>query len=415
MQLPTYSMGCGDRFGFEAEAQLAAFIYAEAEGLDIAPVWNKSNREHQIIGTGPDAVRAEADAAVKACGWKKPYFVDADHIGLKTVDGFIPASDFFTLDVADFTGKPATAEDIAAFVERQSLFCGMLRIPGVEELFEITPARIEGIARKYLRAVQEAGKIYRRIAEAKGADAFVTEVSMDETDQPQTPLELFFILAAIADERIPVQTIAPKFTGRFNKGVDYAGPVVRFEQEFNDDLAAIAFAVREFGLPANLKLSVHSGSDKFSLYDPMRKALRRHKAGVHLKTAGTTWLEEVAGLALAGGGALRLAREIYAAALDRFDEMCKPYAAVIEIDRARLPTAAEVNKWTGKELAAALRHDPGSYAFNPHVRQLVHVGYKVAAEMGEPFRKALAANRQLIAPLVTENLFEKHMKPLFLG
>ena len=81
------------------------------------------------------------------------------------------------------------------------------------------------------------------------------------------------ILAALADEAIPVQTIAPKFTGRFNKGVDYVGKVEGFEQEFTQDLAVLAFAVKQYGLPKALKLSVHSGSDKFSLYGPIRRRL----------------------------------------------------------------------------------------------------------------------------------------------
>ncbi len=127
---------------------------------------------------------------------------------------------------------------------------------------------MERIAGKYLFAVQDAGKIYRHIAKAKGEGKFITEVSMDETDSPQTPPELLIILAAIADEKIPLQTIAPKFTGRFNKGVDYVGDVAQFEREFNEDLAVIAHAVLRYGLPENLKLSVHSGSDKFSIYPP---------------------------------------------------------------------------------------------------------------------------------------------------
>ncbi len=97
---------------------------------------------------------------------------------------------------------------------------------------------------------------------------------MDETDTPQTPQELLLILTVLADEGVPVQTIAPKFTGRFNKGVDYVGDVAQFENEFRDDLAVIAYAVKKFRLPANLKLSVHSGSDKFSLYAPMQPRAR---------------------------------------------------------------------------------------------------------------------------------------------
>ena len=140
---------------------------------------------------------------------------------------------------------------------------------------------MERIAGKYLLAVQEAGKIYRHIAQMKGEGKFITEVSMDETDSPQTPPELLVILAALADEGIPIQTIAPKFTGRFNKGVDYVGNVGQFEKEFNDDLAVIAFAVKQYGLPGTLKLSVHSGSDKFSIYatDPPRPGpVRRRPA-----------------------------------------------------------------------------------------------------------------------------------------
>ena len=163
---------------------------------------------------------------------------------------------------------------------------------------------------------------------------------MDETDSPQTPSELLVILAALADEGIPVQTIAPKFTGRFNKGVDYVGDVAQFEREFNEDLAVVAYAVKQYGLPANLKLSVHSGSDKFSLYAPIRRALARFGAGLHLKTAGTTWLEELIGLAEAGGSGLALAKEIYAEALDHVEELCAPYATVIDIDSQRLPSAA---------------------------------------------------------------------------
>jgi hypothetical protein len=124
---------------------------------------------------------------------------------------------------------------------------------------------------------------------------------MDETDYPQTPVELLIILAAIADEKIPIQTIAPKFTGRFNKGVDYVGDVVQFTREFNEDLAAIAFAITTYGLPENLKLSVHSGSDKFSIYKAIHDAVKKFDAGVHLKTAGTTWLEEYCQRGLFGG------------------------------------------------------------------------------------------------------------------
>lgn len=411
--LSKYSMGVGDRFARQGRAQLAAFVQARALGLDVTPVWNKSHREHQIVGSHPASVREEADAAIRALGWSGPYHVDADHINLKNVDVFIASSDFFTIDIADFVGQAIPEAAVQEFVTRHRRFATAQVIPGIDRPLPISNEVIAGIANQYLRAVQEAGAIYRHIEAAKGRGCFITELSIDETSKPQTPVELFFVLAAVADEGIPVQTIAPKFTGRFNKGVDYDGDVSNFEREFNEDLAVIAFAVREFGLPDNLKISVHSGSDKFSIYGPIARALRRHDAGLHLKTAGTTWLEEVAGLASAGGDALDLAKEIYAKAYDRIDELCKPYGAVIAIDRARLPAPSAVRGWSGSEYAAALRHDQACPAYNPHLRQLLHVGYKVAAEMGAEYLRALDANEGVIGALVTENLFEKHIRPVF--
>jgi hypothetical protein len=363
----------------------------------------------------PGDVRKESDAAVKALGWKNPYFVDADHISLKNVDGFIAASDFFTLDVADFTGKAADDKSINTFVEKHGRYARKLDIPGTGETFDITKETLEKIARKYLLAIQEAGKIYRKVESVKGKDNFVTEVSMDETDSPQTPVELFFILAAISDEKIPAQTIAPKFTGRFNKGVDYVGDIAQFEKEFNQDLAVIAFAVKEFGLPKNLKLSVHSGSDKFSIYAPIRKALAKHNAGLHIKTAGTTWLEEVIGLAQAGGEGLEIAKQIYINALERFDELCGPYATVIDIKKDKLPSVEEVKKWNSAKFAETLRHNQSCANYNPNFRQLIHVGYKVAVEMGERYYKALEEYEEIIADNVSENVFDRHLKPVFLG
>jgi len=412
--LGKYSFGMGDRFAYQARAQLRACIKAAEQGVEVIPVWNKSNREHMTIGSEPSGVRSAADAAVRELKWKKPYHVDADHIRLETVDRFIPNSDFFTIDVADFIGRPAGDLAVKSFVDRHGELVGRMEIPGLEEPLEISRADVGRTAGQYLFAVQEAGRIYRHIEKTKGA-SFITEISMDETDRPQTPPDLLVILAAIADERIPVQTVAPKFTGRFNKGVDYVGDVAQFEKEFNADLAVIAVAVEKYRLPANLKLSVHSGSDKFSLYAPIRRALERTHAGLHIKTAGTTWLEELIGLAEAGGTGLGLAKEIYAEALAHLGELCAPYAAVIDIDGRKLPSKETVNGWNSEQFVSALRHDPECKDFNPHVRQLLHVGYKIAAKLGERYLKLLKECELVIAKDVTENLYDRHLKPLFIG
>lgn len=413
MQLEKYSIGIGDRFGKQGAAQLRALVKAAEVGIDVTPVWNKSHREHTIVGSAPGDVRAEADAAVRALDWDSAYHVDADHIGLANVDLFMQASDFFTLDVADAINRETDASDVRAFIDKYSRYEGELKVPGIDRPFDVSGELIEFAAQTYLGAVREAGRICRRIEAVKGAGNFITEVSMDETQRPQTPVEMLFILAAIADEAIPAQTVAPKFSGRFNKGVDYVGPIEQFAEEFADDVAVIDFAVHEFGLPENLKLSVHSGSDKFSLYGPIRDILHRTGAGLHLKTSGTTWLEELIGLAAAEGGGIELVKDLYRQALARSDELCGPYASVIDIRPDALPAADAVSGWRGNELVDALRHDPACPRFNPDLRQLLHVAYKIAAEMGERYLGALDEFEAMVAANVTANIFERHVKPLF--
>ena len=378
MRIGKYSFGVGDRFAHEGINQLKALIEAEQKfGVHFVPVWNKSNREHQIIGTEPADTRAEADAAVKALDYQGQYFVDADHINLNNVDRFIDASDFFTIDVADYIGKTGSIQE------------------------------------RFLPAIREAGKIYRHIARKKGADRFVTEVSMDEVDIAQSPEELRFILQELAREEIPVQTIAPKFTGRFNKGVDYRGDLELFEQEFEQDLLVIDEAVKAYGLPDNLKLSIHSGSDKFSIYPVMGRLIRKYDKGIHIKTAGTTWLEEIIGLAVADPQALMLAKRIYAGALERMEELTVPYATVIDVDVDALPSAQEVGTWDADTFARTLRHNPSDPLYNPSFRQLIHVSYKIAAELADEFLPALEKHTDVIGREITENLCERHIRRLF--
>jgi hypothetical protein len=410
-----YSMGVGDRFGLEGVAQLRAFQAAKDHGVAITPVWNKSNREHSLIGTRPEDVRAEADAAVKSCGWSGPYFVDADHIGLHTVDKFLGASDFFTIDVADSIGKSASDASIATYVAEMQRFSGALRIPGVAEPVSVSPASLQEIASKYLFAVEEAGRVYRHIAQQKGEGNFVTEVSFDEANSPQTPAELFFILAAAARERIPVATVAPKFTGDFLKGIDYVGDIQRFTREFAEDLAVLEFAKATFGLPPSLKLSIHSGSDKFSLYPIMHAAIKKADSGIHLKTAGTTWLEEVIGLAAAGGEGLAFVKALYREAYGRYAEMAKPYLTVIAIDRQALPTPEQVDLWSAQEYVETLEHNQACKRFNIHFRQMVHISFRVAAEKQPQYLALLKSNRNSIESHVSNNILKRHIEPLFVG
>jgi hypothetical protein len=412
---PKYTFGVGDRFANGAHAQLAAFVAAKKLGIDITPVWNKSNREHNIIGSEPIQTREAADKAVADLGWTGEYLLDADHINLSTVDRFVAPCDFFTLDVADDIGTAADPSDVVAFIEHHPELIGTVAIEGIEEPFQITREDVEKTANQFLKATQKAAAIYQHILAAKGGtDNFVTEVSMDETDSPQTPPEMLIILAAIADQNVPIQTIAPKFTGRFNKGVDYVGEPAQFEKEFNDDLAVITHAVKTYGLPGSLKLSVHSGSDKFSIYPIIKRAIQRTGAGLHIKTAGTNWLEEIIGLAEAGGDGLALAKLIYTKALEKKEALCEPYATVIDISDAKLPSAEEVNGWTSGQFTSALRHDQSNPGYNADLRQLLHVGFKIAAQMGDTYIQALKNDTEVVAKNVTGNLLDRHIKPLFL-
>jgi hypothetical protein len=414
MKLKKYSFGIGDRFAHEGVAQLQAIIDAKNIGIDITPVWNKSNREHDIIHSEPIQVRNEADEAVKKLNWQNDYFVDADHINLNNVDRFIDVSDFFTLDVADYINKPSTQNEIEEFIQLNKKYLGNLHIPGIKQIFKVDEKLLTKIADKFLFAIKVAKRIYQYIKERKNSDEFIAEVSMDEVNEAQTPVELFFILSGLAHLKLPLQTIAPKFTGRFNKGVDYVGDLDKFALEFEQDILVIKFAAQEFGLPQNLKLSVHSGSDKFSIYPIMGSLIKQYDCGIHVKTAGTTWLEEVIGLALAGGEALDLAKNIYQQAYSRRKELCAPYAAVIDIDETELPKPSEVNNWNSEQFVNALRHIPNHTQYNPSMRQLIHVGYKIAAEFGNIYINMLEKYSKIIGTQVTENIFERHIKRLFI-
>lgn len=411
--LPRLSFGVGDRFAHQAGAQLAAFEALAAEGTVVAPVWNKSHREHTFVGSRPESVRRAAAAAVAARGWAHPWFVDADHVRLDTVEGYAASCDYFTLDVADAIGRPAAPADVAAFLARHPELTRPVEVAGVSGVLALSPESAAAIAGAYLVAARRAGEILARLRGARGSAAFVTEVSMDETDAPQTPPELLVILALLADAGVRPDTIAPKFTGRFNKGVDYVGDLAVFEREFSDDVAVLAHAAAAYGLPSGLKLSVHSGSDKFSLYPVIRRVLGHSGAGVHVKTAGTTWLEELIGLAEAGGDGLELVRGIYAEALGHVDELCAPYAAVIDVRRDRLPSAATLAAWSGPRLAAAIRHVPDDPAFSPDVRQLLHVSFKLAAKREPRYGELLDRHADVVGRHVTANLLERHLRPLF--
>ena len=193
------------------------------------------------------------------------------------------------------------------------------------------------------------------------------------------------------------------------------GDLAQFNRELFADFSILKYATEIFDLPKNIKLSIHSGSDKFSLYPIIHEGLKKFDAGVHIKTAGTTWLEELIGLAEAGGEGLAIAKEIYQTAHKKCEELCVPYASVVDIDSNKLPAPDEVNEWDGEKYAQTLRHDQSNPNYNQNFRQLLHVGYKIAAGMGDRYYNALKVNKEIIAKNVEANLLERHLLPLFLN
>ncbi|MBT4758368.1 MAG: hypothetical protein HOO08_08270 [Opitutae bacterium] len=412
-KLPRFTFGMGDRFGHQGEAQLQAVLDGRAQGLELAPVWNKSKREHTLIGTQPQSLRDEADAAVQALGYDGAYFVDADHINFETVDDFLACSDFFTLDVAEELGKPPASAETAADYEAALLKLGTLALDGLSEPLVYDAATASELVNCYGGAVEAAKKLFDKISAQKDAGSFAVEVSMDETDNPQGPKELLGILCMLAVEGVPAQTIAPKFSGRFNKGVDYVGDLVQFRAEFEADLIVLRYAVEALGLPDSLKLSVHSGSDKFSLYPIIRELVAKHAAGLHIKTAGTTWLEEVIGLAEAGGAALDFVKALYAEALDHVDELTAPYATVLDINPAELPSAEQSAQWTSEQFVRMVAHEQDEPLFNSSLRQFFHVAFKLAAQTGDEYLDLLKEHAEVVNRRVYDNLYNKHILKIF--
>ena len=173
LTLEKYTIGVGDRFAHQASAQLRACMLAAEAGAAVAPVWNKSNREHTFIGSEPASVLAAAREAVEKLGWKGGWHVDADHIRIDTVDRFLRDSDFFTIDVADAIGQAAPPDAVEDFLSTHPELIGARHDSGYRRSpSEQTRAGIEAIAGKYLLAVQEAGGSIATLHETKGEGNF---------------------------------------------------------------------------------------------------------------------------------------------------------------------------------------------------------------------------------------------------
>jgi tagaturonate epimerase len=277
------SFGFGDRLGLATPGHIAS-----VRGTKFAPIFaQQSVRENARTGRTPQQVMEDARRAVEAAQWDASWGADADH--LKTVDDLSPFVEagytFFTVDPGEYVDNAADTDPLellerkiagtnwdelsALYLDRNDV-----QVWGKFEAESLMRATV-----KYGKAIQHAVSMFNHLSQLK--DAFDFEVSVDETDSPTTPLEHFYIASELVRQGVRFTSLAPRFIGRFEKGVDYIGDLDALDIELAKHAAVTAY----FGA---YKLSLHSGSDKFSVYPLVVK----HWADrIHVKTAGTSYLE----------------------------------------------------------------------------------------------------------------------------
>ena len=371
------SVGLGDRTGLATPGHVRAL---RSTGSTLAPIFaQQSIREMERTGRGPGEVMADATWALLEAGWDQPFGADADH--LKTtehIDRCLPHGyTFFTIDPGDHIGSPVPWERLGDTPRDLVARLGRPLDLGDREL-RPTEAELLEAAATYGAAAAHVAELYEHLRECAPAGGFELEVSVDETDSRTTHAQHVFIADALTRLGVEWISLAPRFVGAFEKGVDYIGDVGALA----DDLAVHAAIARRLG---PYKLSVHSGSDKFSAYSAIAEAT----SGVlHLKTAGTSYLEALRAVALHDEPLLR---RIYAFALERFAE-----------DRATYHLSAG---------------EPGAGATpdldDPAARQVLHVtfGSVLASELGHELRSRLESDLREPYAVALEHHLGRHVRP----
>ena len=376
------SFGFGDRLGLATPGHIAA-----VKGTKFAPIFaQQSVRENARTGRTPQQVLDDAKRAVDAAKWDSAWGADADH--LKTVDdlpSFVDAGyTFFTVDPGDHVDNAADMDSIEVLRQKvASLNWDELSALYLNQNGEQVWGRFEAESLmratvKYGRAIQHAVSMFKRLSEL--TDAFDFEVSVDETDSPTTPLEHFFIANELSRKGVKFTSLAPRFIGRFEKGVDYIGDL----NALNVELSKHAAVTAHFGM---YKLSLHSGSDKFSVYPLIAKHWGER---IHVKTAGTSYLEALRALAVTEPN---LFERIWALGLERYPT-----------DRATYHVSAEIEK-APAEISPALLDDF-------HAREILHVTFGSAlAQFGVELKAALAKHDGTYFDGLKKH-FDKHLSLL---
>lgn len=383
------SFGFGDRLGLATPGHIAA-----VRGTKFAPIFaQQSVRENTRTGRTPQQVMDDAKRAVESAKWDLPWGADADH--LKTVDDLPPFVEagytFFTVDPGEHVDNAADTDSVDVLKQKvagfrwdelSALYLNRNGEPLWGSFAKSPQGEPETLMRaivKYGKAIQHTVTMFKRLSELK--DAFDFEVSVDETDSPTTPLEHYFMANELTRLGVRFTSLAPRFIGRFEKGVDYIGDLDALDAE----LTRHAAVTTHFG---TYKLSLHSGSDKFSVYPLIAKYWGER---LHVKTAGTSYLEA---LRVLSKHTPDLFLKIYSLGCERYEFDKRTYHVSAQLDR--LPATSDL---------PSLLNDF-------HAREMLHVTFGSAlAQFGTELKEALIKYETAYLEGLQAH-FEKHLRLL---
>jgi hypothetical protein len=379
----TPSFGFGDRLGLATPGHIAAL-----RGTKFAPIFaQQSVRENSRTGRTPQQVVDDAKRAVDAVKWDAPWGADADHLKtLEDLPSFVNAGyTFFTVDPGEHVDNAADTDSSAVLKKKAAKFnwaelsALYLNQKAGQAWGQFETESLQRAVVKYGGAIQHAASMFGRLSELK--DAFDFEVSVDETDSPTTPLEHYFIASELARMGVRFTSLAPRFIGRFEKGVDYIGDLDALDAE----LAKHAAVTHHFG---TYKLSLHSGSDKFSVYPLVAKHWGER---IHVKTAGTSYLEAL--------------RVLASQEADLFLKIYDLGRECYEMDKRTYHVSAELDKLPNTQDLPSLLNDF-------HAREVLHVTFGSAiGKFGVELRSALIKHETAYYEGLRTH-FEKHLNLL---
>jgi len=392
------SFGFGDRLGLASPGHALA-----AWDSGLYPIFaQQSVRENARTGRTPQQVVDDALWGIFQLGWGKPWGGDADHLkSIEDLDAFVAAGyTFFTVDPGEYVGlqaetaSPERLKELAADLpwsdlgsSPEQIYRTYLKQPFILDgtTIEFDESSLLQAMVKYGGAIAHSVRMYHALVERMPGQDFDFEVSVDETDSPTRVEEHFFIARELQRLGVQWNSLAPRFPGRFEKGVDFIGDLKVLDAE----MARHAAVLRYFG---SYKLSLHSGSDKFSVYD----LLAQHAGNlVHVKTAGTSYLEALRVTALVKPEFFRTVLDF---SRDRY-----------EIDRASYHVSAELRRvppagTLDDQALAGLLDDF-------HARQVLHVTFgSVLAEFGREL-KALLVEFEAEYSDGLQKHFKRHLDP----